>query len=241
MMHKRNKSDLFTEIPKIEEKYLSTLPKEEDLHHVFSASFEEKMAVIIDTKQQKKRILNIFLGSSSAIKIAAVLLLVVIGSVTTALAVTPVRHAIFHFFRRTFSEYTSILVHQEEESSYSDETLWVWKPLEPASPVEGFKEILRNQTDQYLEITYQNVDDKEILFITYPLGEEELLIDTEGTSLQQKDVMGVNFSFVVKNGICSVFWHDATSQYRLSGEADIDHLLLMAQKMEFSKTSEEER
>lgn len=102
-MHKLNKFDLFTEIPKIEEKYLSTLPKEEDLHHVFSASFEEKMAVIIDTKPKKKRILNMFLGSSSAIKIAAVLLLVVIGSVTTALAVTPARHAIFHFFRRTFN------------------------------------------------------------------------------------------------------------------------------------------
>lgn len=237
MKNKWDESDLFTEIPKIEEKYLSSLPKEEDLHHVFSDSFEQKMAAMIDAEPKKKRTTGLFLGSHRAIKVAAVLLLVVIGSVTTALAMEPVRHAIFHFFRETFPEYTSILVHQEEESSHSDETFWIWKPLEPASPVEGFEEKLRNQTDQYLEITYQNTGEKEILFITYPLGEEELLIDTEGTILHKKEVQGVEFSYVEKNGTCSVFWHDETSQFQLSGEADRDALLLMAQKLKSAKSS----
>lgn len=54
MKNKWDESDLFTEIPKIEEKYLSSLPKEEDLHHVFSDSFEQKMAAMIDAEPKKR-------------------------------------------------------------------------------------------------------------------------------------------------------------------------------------------
>lgn len=55
MKRKLDDEFLYKEIPKIVEKDLMALPKEEELNHVFSDSFEERKKEIIGFQSEEKK------------------------------------------------------------------------------------------------------------------------------------------------------------------------------------------
>lgn len=221
---------LYKEIPKIVEKDLMKLPKEEELNHVFSDSFEERKKEIIGFQSEEKKKRFLF-SSPRAVTIAAVLTLCFLVTLGSVLAGEMSRKSIFHFIRQTFSDFMTISVHEEPLPGASSESGWIWKAKEPRSLAPGFKETSRKQTEDFLEIFYQNAAGNEITFFTLPLVDEQIIIDTEDTTLHQEKIGGVTVSYFEKNGMSFFFWHDFECRYEILGDVKADILMEIVKKM----------
>lgn len=230
MKRKLDDEFLYKEIPKIVEKDLMALPKEEELNHVFSDSFEERKKEVIGFQSEEKK-KRFFFSSRRTVAIAAVLTLCFLVTLGSVLAGEMSRKSIFHFIRKTFSDFMTISVHEEPFPGASSESDWIWKPKEPRSLAPGFKETSRKQTEDFLEIFYQNAAGNEITFFTYPLGEEQILIDTEDIRLYQEKIGGVIVSRFEKNGMSFLLWHDYECQYQLLGDVKAEILLEIVEEM----------
>lgn len=124
-----------------------------------------------------------------------------------------------------------ISVHEEPLPGASSESDWIWKPKEPRSLAPGFKETSRKQTEDFLEIFYQNAAGNEIFFTTHPLVDEQIIIDTEDTILHQEKIGGVTVSYFEKNGMSFFFWHDYECRYQILGDVKADILMQIVKKM----------
>lgn len=230
-MKKRFDDVLYQEVPKIVDKELERLPKEEELNHVFSDAFEQRMddLMTFPTEKRVRFLHRISLGRSALT--AAVCLIIVLGAVTTVFAVQPTRNAVFHFLQRKWTEFTSFLVYEEPTSQDTDTEEWVWYPIEPEPTKYGFHEISRTRYEQLLNIDYQNDEGQDITYSTHPLGAEQSIVDTENTTLHQKVINGLQIFYVEKNNWNTVLWYDMECGYVIAGNVDTEILLKLVDEM----------
>ncbi|MFL8675643.1 DUF4367 domain-containing protein [Clostridioides sp. GD02404] len=218
---------LYSKLPEIEEKVLNELPCDEDINHVFSLEFENKLNKLI--KKDKKRTENTCYRYFK--KVVIIFLIVLTGLITiTTVNTEAFPENLMRMMKKIYKEFTDYnFINPNIEKTYSYK--------EPEYISFGYKEVERVKEDDYLVITYKDKLDNYIVYQTMQMNRDVVSLNTEGTKTENIRFDNHYAQYVEKGNTQQLLWDDKNNIYILSKELATKKIT-KKDKIEFIKIAE---
>lgn len=208
---------------------------EEDLDFTPSPELDKKMKKLIARHERHEKIKNFKKATLSFLPKAAIFLLVIVGSLTLAIAsVDALRVKAFNLIVDMQDQYTGFRM-QENTSGQIDpaheQIPADWSGYIPGYVAEGFEVLDAEQDAVSYIIYYINNNGQTIRFNQILNLHTDLRIDTENAKLEQIMIHDNEALLVEKQGLVSIVWQDEYLFY-IIGEADKAELVQMAKSLQ---------
>lgn len=212
---------------KIEIMLLDSLPKEEDLSHEFSKTFEKKMNKLI-REQKRTPFMRSFITYG---KRAAAIFFIIVGiSFVTTMSVEAYRVKFFEIITEVWEEFTS--VRYSTENGITDTIL---EPITPEYIPEGFT-IIEEELDDYgNRIIYENIDNDEIFYEQRVMSNGVIIFDTEGITVQTMEIEGQEINYFTNKGVSQVYWNNYLYIFTLHSTIGEEEIIKIARSVIESK------
>ncbi len=184
---------------------LDNLPSDDELNHVFSKDFEQKMKRLI--KQQKRSSFTnkvIFYSKRTAI----VFLIILAGLFTVTMSSEALRLRFFELVIRVYEDLTSFVFSNEENIESKN-----LKIKEPEYIAEGFKEV--DRVDNFM-IAYENDKNIRIEYTSTEIDTNSIILDTENAKVKDIFINGYKAKYIEKETFLQIFWNDNNFIYLLN-------------------------
>ena len=147
---------LYRYMPGLEEKLLDTYPTEQEIAHEFTAEFYERMQKLLKRARQKEKY---GVPVTTWRRVAAVLSIVTISSLTVSLSVEAVRQKLYDFVQTIYESYTEFLFSSEEEK------VGEFVPLYPEYIPKGYELAIGDVGDTHSFLSYENKEQGRSVFV----------------------------------------------------------------------------
>ncbi|HFL3653748.1 TPA: DUF4367 domain-containing protein [Clostridioides difficile] len=218
---------LYSKLTEIEERALNKLPCDEDINHVFSLEFENKMNKLI--KKDKKRTENICCRYFK--KVVIIFLIVLTGIITiTTVNTEAFPENVMRIMKKIYKEFTDYnFINPNTKKTYSYK--------EPSYISFGYKEVERVKEEEYLSISYKDNLDNYIIYQTMPMDRDIVSLNTEGATMENIQFNNHYAQYVEKWNTQQLLWNDKNNIYILSKELATKKIT-KKDKIEFIKIAE---
>ncbi|MDA3733552.1 DUF4367 domain-containing protein [Niameybacter massiliensis] len=181
--------------------------------HRFTEAFEEKIYTLIKSEKCNK-------SSGLARKIGiAILIVSIVGSLS--MSVEAVRVRVIELITDVFEKFTSIS-YQKHEGKYGGD---IQESYLPQYLPEGFEMTDQEQIFNDVHITYQNKLGEEILLRQIEINTNNMIIDTEGTTIEKLILEDREIYYYENKGIKNLMWIQEGYQFMLSSEIEKRELI----------------
>ena len=207
------------------------IEQEDDI--VFSEEFETNMQRLIE--KSKKPYYKFI--STTARKVASILIIIFISLAITTMSVEALREPIFKFFIETYEKFTKVTFQPENENEEISIPTTIEQAMEPSYLPDGFEETDREKTDigNMIRIEFTNESGDILLFSQMTMDELNLTIDTEGVDTKDMSVNENSGIFYSNNGWNTLIWNDKQYAYSIFSLEDKETILKIAESIEVKK------
>lgn len=215
---------LFEFVPKAEDLLLEQIPPEEELGHAFTKSFDRRMKLLIVIEKNNFLIRGLI---NKTKRTAIIILLILLVTFTAIMSVDALRTKLFKVIIEIYQELTSFSFQHEEQLEDTNMEL-----AEPEYIPEGFKKASIEDYDTTVFIIYINDDGDELVFEQTYITSDKIIIDTEGTTMENLWIKGCEAYYVSNKGRNGIMWFKNEYLFYISSEAiEKDEILKMAESV----------
>mgnify|MGYP003294276229 CR=1 FL=1 len=214
---------LYKHIPRAEIAALESLPKENELDHIFSGRFLRKMKALL--KYERRGSFGRFATQLSRV-VAAVLVLVIMLNTVLVVSVEAYREKFFEIIQTVTEKYTSFFVDVDDDAPVTELV-----PIDPSGIPEEF-ELIEQFSDAISHtVIYLNEDGQEIYYEQVIITDGEHRIDTEDASVEVIEIENRTAYVVVKNGTTQIHWIDGSYKFQIISNTDYETVIAIAEKI----------
>ena len=211
---------LYKHIPRAETAALESLPKENELDHIFSGRFLRKMKALL--KYERRGSFGRFTTQLGRV-VAAVLVLVIMLNTVLVVSVEAYREKFFEIIQTVTERFTSFFVEVDDDAPVTE-----FVPIEPPYIPEGFEEIERFADEFVIEIVYSN-GDQDICYSQIKAGVGVMYIDTEDAGTEQVQIGAQEVFAITEDNMITVYWVCDGSEFLIISNAAHDQIFAVAE------------
>ena len=211
---------LYKHIPRAETAALESLPKENELDHIFSGRFLRKMKALL--KYERRGSFGRFTTQLGRV-VAAVLVLVIMLNTVLVVSVEAYREKFFEIIQTVTERFTSFFVEVDDDAPVTE-----FVPIEPPYIPEGFEEIERFADEFVIEIVYSN-GDQDICYSQIKAGVGVMYIDTEDAGTEQVQIGAQEVYAITEDNMITVYWVCDGSEFLIISNAAHDQIFAVAE------------
>ena len=208
-------------VKKVDEYYINSLPRNEDILYQFTNKFQRRMRKIVkQSKKKENSVRTIFLHKRIAVFIISIFILL-----ASSMNVSAVRRAVFEFISYVYEKYTEIIFDNSKPITKGEFT-----PFKPSYIPEGFK-ISLEDLDGSVYLEYIKSED----YILYEQKNKEDVsshINTEGIEMENTEVNGHPAKYYSNYGVQNLIWHDELYMYSISSTLDKEEVFRIAMSIQ---------
>ena len=199
---------LYEHMSGVEEKYIHSVPDNDDIDYQFSEEFERKMQTMIKRERLKRKY---GVPVKTWKRVAAMFIIVMSGILVPTMSVDAVREKVFSYIRNFYETYTSTQYFVQEDKEE-------FVPMYPSYVPEGYELVLEDSGDDYLVLSYEQKD-KDSLIIQQEIIRDKMIVHTnnefEGqeTCEVHEETAVINYS---EDGIITLSWDKGQYRYMLT-------------------------
>lgn len=204
-------------LQEIDEKMLSELPKDEDIHHVFSKRFERRIRKMIRFERRppfRRKLVSY--GKRAAMFI----LIAVIVVFSTVMSVGALRTRFFTMISNAFQRYSEIYFKPVESEIASEVTSKFVRYTIHDFP-SGYK-MTNDLSDPDLQISdfeFENSHKNKINLHQENISTSNFNVNTEGVKLQTILINNEKAYYYENKGLNTIVWHNDKYAFLLSADA----------------------
>ncbi len=229
-MKKIDDEFLYEEIKKLENSYIESLPKDDELNHNFSSEFEDNINWLLEKNKlegKKVKTKHVCFQDKLMPTLAAILIIAIFF-------VAPIfnseKQMFFDFLNTNFSKFSSIFS-PGKTSSHIEDKNEDWIAIEPSYIPKEFK-LKKNILTKYsFESSYVNDKNEEIFYYTCSLSYDSKFVLPENTSYEKVGIENITVYKEYKNGKNTLFWKDGKNAYTISSSIDLIELMKIAKSI----------
>ena len=160
--------------------------------------------------------------------LVAVIILTILAS---AVGVSASREVIVGFIVSVFERFSTIVFNTPTETTDSRQDpsdsndLW---SREPSVIPAGYHQTEQSLVINSWQIIYANEAGQEIIYAQMEKSTLQMIIDTEGTQIEEMTVKGYKAIYYANKGMHNVIWEDDRYAYTISGIITKDEIIRMA-------------
>lgn len=199
---------LYNLMPDLDEKLTSAM--QENVDYQFTDNFEKKMGILIKRSRQKRKY---GIPVTTGRRVAAILLIVLMGTFTLSIGVEAVREKIFDFIKIKHDTYTEKLYFVNEKES--EEFLPLWPTYIP----EGYNLVAEELLEDYLLLSYEFEEGNIIICQEQIVDGMAVSQDNEYIKEKEINIQGVSAQMKYKeNGVIRILWEKHNCIFTVSGK-----------------------
>jgi len=205
-----------------EERWLASLPTEEELSQIytFSLRFERRMARLFS--QQKKPYYPYVNRAWKRAVLAAAIALMILGA---SMSVSAIREPVIRFIVKIYERFSSMLFVAEKEIEE-----WLYRP---SYLPDNYLLVYEEQFKWVIIQHYENTEGDEITLRQYRLTEFEFQVDTENVAIEDIEVKGQQGIFYRNKGWSNLVWSDGQFSFWLVARLHKEDMIKIALSVEF--------
>ena len=219
---------------------LRQLPAEGDLaaHQTFSPRFERKMGRLIRQarRQEQRQTRPAGAEKTKALHrrlLAAAIIAAILASLFSAAGA---REVVVKFIVEVFDTFTSVIFRKDQPPSATRGQGEMTVPddlhaLLPARIPDGYALTHLLQTGKLLHAEYSDQANNKLNFTAQVIETTQLILDTEGTVLEELSINGHEAFFYSNKGMHSLVWQQNGLAFYLSGILDKEILMAIAESV----------
>lgn len=199
---------LYNLMPRLDEKLISAMQVNVDYH--FTDGFETKMATLIKRNRQKRKY---GIPVTTSRRVAAILVIVLIGMFTLSMSVEAVREKVLDFIETKHDTHIEKIYFMNEKES--EEFLPLWPTYIP----EGYKLVAEELLEDYHFMVYEFEEGNIIVCQEQIVDGMVVSQDNEYVKEKEINIQGVSAQIKYKeNGIIRILWEKQNCMFTVSGE-----------------------
>ena len=204
-------------VKKVDEYYINSLPKNDDIEYQFSKRFQRRMKKLVKQSMKKENsVRRTFVNKRIAVVFISIFILL-----ASSMNVSAVRRAVFEFISYVYEKYTEIIYENSKPITKGEFT-----PFTPSYIPEGFT-ISLEDLDGSVYLEYIKNDD----YIIYEQKNKEDVtshINTEGIKVEDTEINGNPAIYYSNYGVQNLIWHDELYMYSISSTLNKEEVFRIA-------------
>ncbi|MBU5334392.1 DUF4367 domain-containing protein [Anaerocolumna aminovalerica] len=208
-------------VKKVDEYYINSLPRNDDIEYQFSKRFQRRMKKLIKQSMKKENsVRTTFINKRIAVVFLSIFILL-----ASSMNVSAVRRAVFEFISYVYEKYTEIIFDNSKPITKGEFT-----PFTPSYIPEGFT-INLEDLDGSVYLEYIKSDD----YIIYEQKNKEDVtshINTEGIEVEDTEINGQPAIYYSNYGVQNLIWHDELYMYSIFSTLNKEEVFRIAMSIQ---------
>lgn len=183
--------------------------------HIFSKQYNKKMKKTI--KEYNRTPIQRKLAALRKY-VATILILFILTNSILFVTAQEYRERFFNIITTVYEKFTSIVIEVEEPSGEG------LSFTQPSYIPDGFEIMKDMQTDITRKINYMN-DNRIIIYMQGIITNEEIRIDTEGTTIEEMEINNQIIKYVFNKDMYIAHWYDESFIYSINAEVSFEEFV----------------
>jgi hypothetical protein len=208
-------------VKKVDEYYINSLPRNDDIEYQFSKRFQRRMKKLVKQSIKKENpVRTTFINKRIAVIFISIFILL-----ASSMNVSAVRRAVFEFISYVYEKYTEIIFDNSRPITKGEFT-----PFTPSYIPEGFT-ISLEDLDGSVYLEYIKNDN----YIIYDQKNKEDVtshINTEGIEVEDTEINGKPAIYYSNYGVQNLIWYDELYMYSISSTLNKEEVFRIAMSIQ---------